>query len=330
MPRFDVVVVGSYVQDHCWQTARFPAPGESRIGTFSTGAGGKGFNQAIAAHRQGARTLFLGALGDDAMALNAKRFAADDGLAADWEIRSDTSTAASSIVVDGEGRNLICVALGANEKLSGEFVQRHQTEIAQARVLVCQLECNLEATRLALDLACRGGVQSILNPAPINPGIAMDLIHAAAIITPNETEFAYLMQQCFASALPARYWQLPAAELHALCRLSGVGTVVITLGEQGCFVSHADGDHRGDAEACYALPAEAVTVIDTTGAGDAFNGGLAAGLLRYAGLPFRLAVQHANRVAALAVEKSGTAPAMPDFAAVRARFGDLLPSSSAQ
>jgi len=327
---FEVVVVGSYVQDHCWQTDRFPAPGESRIGRFTTGAGGKGFNQAIAAHRQGARTLFLGALGDDAMAATAKRFATDDGLDADWEIRRDASTAASSIVVDGEGRNLICVALGANEKLSGNFVQRHQPEIAQAQVLVCQLECNLDATVLALRLARAANVTSLLNPAPINAGISRDLVQAADLLTPNETEFAHLMQQCFGCTLPARYWELPAADLHALCRRTGVGTIILTLGEHGCLVSHASGDQRGDTDAYYALPAEVVTVIDTTGAGDAFNGGLAAGLLRYADRPFRLAVQHANRVAALAVEKPGTAPAMPDFAAVRARFGDPLSSPGAR
>ena len=318
----DVVVLGSYVQDHCWVTETFPGDGESRIGRFSTGPGGKGFNQAVACQRQGVATLFLGAIGRDALGATARAYAADSGLAAIWEEREDASTAASSILVDARGQNRIVVALGANEKLSVAFVAAHRQAIHDARVLVCQLESDLPSTREALASARRHGTLTLLNPAPINAGVSAELLALADILTPNETEFAFLLRERYGQAVAPTYWELADAQLHALCRATGIPTVVITLGDKGCFVSHADAATRGDAEPYYRLPAEPARCVDTTGAGDAYSGGLAAGLVHFAGQPFRRAATHANRVAALSVEQPGTAPAMPTREAVRARFGD--------
>ena len=159
----------------------------------------------------------------------------------------------------------------------------------------------------------------------VKPGIPeffAEIAPLADILTPNETEFAFLLRERYGQAVAPTYWELADAQLHALCRATGIPTVVITLGDKGCFVSHAEAATRGDAEPYYRLPAEPARCVDTTGAGDAYSGGLAAGLVHFAGQPFRRAATHANRVAALSVEQPGTAPAMPTREAVRARFGD--------
>ena len=321
----DVVVVGSYVQDHCWSTKQFPRAGESRIGAFSTGPGGKGFNQAVASHRLGVATCFIGAIGRDHLGATAQAFARDDGLRAEWEIREDAPTAASSIVVDATGANLIVVALGANEKLSPGFVRAHAALLQRARVVLCQLENDLNATRAALTLARDAGAIPVLNTAPINEGLARDLLALSDVVTPNETEFAFLVErltgdhEAAQAALQAAY--LPDAELHGLCRRIGVPHVVITLGGAGCFVSHKDGHLPAAEDAYYRVAPESVAVLDTTGAGDAFSGGFAAGLVQFGGLDgFERAVRYANRVAALSTETQGTAPAMPSRATVEARF----------
>lgn len=316
----DVVVLGSYVQDHCWVTETFPGDGESRIGRFSTGPGGKGFNQAVACHRQGVRTAFLGAIGRDALGATAQAYAADNGIAAIWEERDDATTAASSILVDASGQNRIVVALGANEKLSVAFVASHRQAIHDAQVLVCQCENELAATREALATARRHGTLTVLNPAPINPRMSAELLALADIATPNETEFAFLLRHLHGRQVAPDYWELADPLLHGLCRSTGIPTVVITLGDKGCFVSHGDAPVRKDGETYYRLGAEPVRCVDSTGAGDAYTGGLAAGLVLYREQPFRRAVEHATRVAALAVEKPGTAPAMPTRAEVQARF----------
>jgi ribokinase len=317
----DVMVVGSYVQDHCWTTERFPAPGETRIGRFATGPGGKGFNQAVAAHKQGVKTCFIGAVGRDALADTARAYAQSLGLPALWEARDDASTAASSIVVDADGQNQIVVALGANERLSPGFVRGHDKLIAGSKVLLTQFETALDAVREALAIARGAGVLTMLNAAPIHDGVTRALFADADVITPNETEFAYFMARLWGKTLPPKYWEIDDGLLHLLCRETGVPTVVLTLGDKGCFVSHDPARRRGDATAFYRLPAERVRAVDTTGAGDAFSGGLAAGLrLFHLDQPFRRAVEHANRVAALSVEQPGTAPAMPTRAEVEARF----------
>ncbi len=152
-------------------------------------------------------------------------------------------------------------------------------------------------------------------------GLDTPLLHRTDIITPNETEFALLLERFTATCVdPATLAQREEADLHALARKLGVATVVITLGAYGCFVSHSE-NLRGDALAHYRLPPEKVKAIDTTGAGDAFSGGLVAALVLLHNAPFRRCIEHANRVAALATETIGTAPAMPTFAAVTHAVG---------
>lgn len=319
----DVVVVGSFVQDHAWLTEVFPQDGETRLATgFNTGAGGKGFNQAIACQRQGVKTCFIGAIGNDALGENAQRFAREDGLLAEWDMRSDAPTAASSILVNARGENRIVVALGANEKLDGEFVARQRKLISGAKIVLTQVETGLGASREALAIARQQGLVGILNPAPINKGLDRALFALADIVTPNETEFAFALDHLFGQKLPPNYWESGDELLHQLCRKTGARTVVLTLGKQGCFVSHEDALARKDADRYYRIAAEPAKVVDTTGAGDAFSGGLAAGMILYHyDHPFLRAVVHANRIAAMSTEIVGTAPAMPTRKQVAARFG---------
>ena len=323
MSSVDVVVVGSYVQDHAWQVDRFPRPGETRRARgFSTGPGGKGFNQAIACLRQGVSTAFIGAIGADALGDVAQRYAALEGLNCRWLIRHDQPTAASTITVNASGENQIAVALGANEHLEPEFVKDASVLFQGARILLAQLENNLDAITGALVLARRLGLTRVLNPAPVHPELNLSLLTLVDVVTPNETEFALLLERIARQVVdPTALATLDANSLHALCRLLGVPTVVLTLGSAGCFVSHHPGMQRGDERVHYRLPAERVEPLDTTGAGDAFSGGLCAGLVMYPDAPFRAAVEYANRVAALSTEKLGTAPAMPTRGEVEARFG---------
>jgi ribokinase len=313
-----VTIIGSYVQDHCWTTDHFPAVGETRVGHFSTGPGGKGFNQAVVCHRQGVATRFVGAVGVDALADTARRFAADEGLDCHWQRVADRPTATASIVVDAAGRNLIVVDLAANLGLDPAAAAAQI--MAGTRVVLTQLETTLAVVAATLARARAVGALACLNPAPLHPDLTPEVLALADLITPNETEFALLLGMLGVPDDVSRPWEIDDLDLHALCRTTGVPTLVITLGERGCFVSHGR-DHRGDVAAYYRLAPESVRAIDSTGAGDAFSGALAAALaFAGPGAAFRDAVVHANRVAAISTEQSGTAPAMPTRAQVAARF----------
>jgi ribokinase len=318
-----VVIVGSYVQDHAWLTDRFPETGETRRALgFNTGPGGKGFNQAVVCARQGVPSLFIGAIGDDHLGTVAQTFAREEILPCRWQIRDDMPTAASSIVVDRSGANLIVVNLAANEHLDPAFVEAQADAFAGAKILLMQLENNLDAIAAALSLGVRHGLLRVLNPAPVHPDLDRAMLAQCDLITPNETEFALLLERFTGEPISAATLaRRDDTELHALARRLGVASVVITLGAHGCFVSHAAGSERGDTQACYRLAPERVNAVDSTGAGDAFSGSLVAALVRFAGRPFREAVMHANRTAAMSTETVGTAPVMPRFEDVLRRFG---------
>jgi len=317
-----VVVIGSFNVDHVWSSSTLPRPGETLAGGYATGPGGKGFNQAIAAARAGARTCFVCALGDDAGGQWARALATAD----DIDLRDQRGTAATGtagIYVDGEGRNCIVIGAGANAELSIDFIARQHDTIAGAGVLLAQLESPLDAVHAAMQHAHGAGVTTILNPAPANAATTPALLAVVDLLTPNESEFSALLARHVGARIDAdTVAMLDTASLHALCRqLLPEGSVVITLGASGCFVSHAEGRLRGDAAPCYRIGAEAVRAIDTTGAGDAFNGALAASLARAPTRPF---CEHANfsgRYAALSTQTAGAAAAMPRRAEVRTRFG---------
>jgi len=316
-----VLIVGSYVQDHAWLVDTFPVPGETRRASgFSSGPGGKGFNQAIACVRQGVDTVFIGAVGQDALGECAKSFAGNEGLEACWQCRNDMPTAASSIVVNAQGENMIAVSLAANEFLDVSFLQAQESQFENAGIVLCQLENNLDAIDFAFGMAKKNNALCVLNPAPVHPELARELLDASDVLTPNETEFALLCQRFANMALTAdQVAQTDDAMLHRFCRALSPNTIVITLGRFGCFVSHGK-NMRGDLQSYYRIASETVNAIDTTGAGDAFSGGLVAALSLFPEHTFSHAVQYAGRVAALSTETIGTAPAMPNRDQVNARF----------
>lgn len=318
-----VIIVGSYVQDHVWQTDRFPQPGETRRASgFSTGPGGKGFNQAVACTRQQGNTLFIGALGNDALAESARSFAQSEKLPCEWLILDQVPTAAAGIIVNADGANQIMVNLAANEHLSSDFLRGHGARFAHARVLLVQLENNLDAVRTALELGSQHGLLRVLNPAPMHAGIDTAMLSRCDLITPNETEFAQLVERFCGQPLKAdEVATMANLKLHALCRDLGVPSIVITLGASGCFVSHATGTLRGDSRDHYRVAAEKVVAVDTTGAGDSFNGALVAVLSSLTPGTFADAVRYANRVAAMSAEKPGAASSVPHRHEVIARFG---------
>lgn len=305
-----IVIVGSFVQDLTFFSAQFPAPGETIVGRFVTGPGGKGSNQAVAAGRSGVPTRFIGAVGRDAFAQEAKKFYAAEGIAAHFVPKSGHATATAGILVNRAGQNEIVVALGASAALQPRDVT--PALLRGAKVVVCQHEANLPINAHVFRLARRAGATTVLNPAPMRPDFDPRILALTDILIPNETEFVTLVNQLRldgkAKLTEAALARLSAEKLHQLCRAFRVPTVIVTLGSRGCFVSQAAG--------FTAVPAcTGVKVVDTTGAGDAFCGGLAAGLVKFSGDTVA-AARFANAVAALSVTKIGTAPSMPKVAAI--------------
>ncbi len=310
----NVVVVGSFNVDHVWRCESLPAPGATIAGRYTTGPGGKGFNQAVAARRAGARTTFVCALGDDAGGAMARELAAQDAFAVAAEASSEP-TGTGGIYVDARGRNTIVIGPGANAALSIDFVRSQQALLAGASVVLVQLESPVDTIEAALGLAREAGVTTVLNAAPADAPSSIGLLKLADVITPNETEFAALLSRHVGERVdPNDVAALDGASLHALCRkLVGNGTVVVTLGAVGVFVSHDEDSLRGDTQAYYRVGAEQVQAIDTTGAGDAFNGALVASMAQSPDAPFMRHVRFANQFAGRSTEKEGAAVAMPHF-----------------
>ncbi len=305
-----LIVVGSYNQDLVWRTPRFPKAGETRTGVFSQGPGGKGFNQAMAVHRLGGQTLFIAARGEDALGQNAAVLAQAEGLTCAWQVCPDSATGNAAIWLNDEGQNQILVDLAANHNLSVTHIQAHAEKIHGARVLLIQQEASLDASLEALRIAKAAGVFCIVNPAPAN-AMAGELHTMADVLTPNESEFAALLH-AHGETLSADFIeQCDAGTLHALARKSLCQNVVITLGARGAILSTPGGFRT--------FPAPKVRVVDTTGAGDCFNGALAAELANGALLP--QACAFAVKASACKVERAGAALAMPNRLEIAARFG---------
>ena len=201
-------------------------------------------------------------------------------------------------------------------------IEAQTAAIADAAVTLAQLESPLDSVATALRLAREAGRIAILNPAPANVVVPRELLALADVLTPNETECAGLFARHLGERIDGEaIASLDSPRLHALCRdLLPGGTVVVTLGAAGCFVSHPDNATRGDDSAWYRLSAEPANPIDTTGAGDAFNGALAAALALRPGAAFAVHLRAANRYAALSTEHPGAAISMPNQAEIEARF----------
>ncbi len=318
-----VVVVGSFNVDHVWRCDTLPVAGATIAGRYASGPGGKGFNQAIAAVRAGADTTFVCALGDDAGGRWARDLADADGLTLRVQA-SEEPTGTAGIYVDAHGRNTIVIGAGANAILSADFTTGQADVLAATSVVLAQLESPVDTVLAALQAGRQCGASTLLNPAPANAATTTELLAHADVITPNETEFAALLARHLGERISADdVATLDGVTLHQHCRqLFPHGTVVVTLGATGVYVSHPEDALRGDARPHYRVAAETATVVDTTGAGDAFNGALAASLAEGALPAFADHVRFANRYAALSTERPGAALAMPSRAELIARYAD--------
>ena len=296
-----VLVVGSANVDFTVAAPRLPGAGETVSGgTLLVNHGGKGANQAVAARRLGAEVRFVACVGDDASGRNIRAALEAEGIGVDgMMVTREAATGTALIVVDGQGRNQIVVAPGANWRLSVEHVRSRADDFAWAQVVLCQLETPLETLELALEEARRRGLVTVLNPAPVREGISDDVWRRVDYLTPNEGEAARL------SGIPVQDARSAGAAGHAL-RARGVGTVIVTLGAQGSVACTARDDIRTAA-----YPVEAV---DTTAAGDSFNGALGAALGGGDTLPD--ALRFASAAAALACTRRGAQPSLPTRAEV--------------
>lgn len=295
-----IVIVGSFNTDLTTYMERLPRPGETVYGReFMIGPGGKGSNQAVAAARLGADVTFIGRVGQDVfgdLGLNIWR---DEGINTDFIVRDPrhATGVAPIFVEDNSGENVIVVALGANLALQRADLDAAAEVIAGADVLMTQLEINYDMVAYALKLAKDKGLRTVLNPAPAG-NLPPDVVALADFITPNETELEVL------SNLPGAGFKEQAQSL-----LTADGqTIVVTMGARG-----AQYVRKGETAL---LPAYPVDVVDTTGAGDAFNAGLAVALAE--GRNLKEAIAFANATAALCVTQPGTARSMPRRADVEA------------
>ncbi len=307
-----VAVVGSFNVDHVWRVASLPQPGATLGGEYACGPGGKGFNQAVAARRAGAEASFLCAMGEDLGAQLARGLCAADSIDL-RDARCDAPTGTAGIYVDAQGRNSIVIGAGANALLEPEFVATSLAALEGVAVVLVQLESPLDCVARALEHGRAIGAINILNTAPANASISGAMLELADILTPNETEFAALLGRHVGERIEAdAVTGIDQQRLHGLCRQLGHdSSVVVTLGSSGSFVSHPDSNLRGDDTACYRIGAEPVRAVDTTGAGDAFNGALAASLALRPQRAFAEHVRFATRYAGQSTEREGAALSMP-------------------
>ncbi|SCK21807.1 ribokinase [Vogesella sp. LIG4] len=290
-----VVVVGSINMDLVAVAGRFPAPGETILGErFVTVPGGKGANQAVAASRLGAEVSMVGKVGRDGFGDQLLAVLQREGVDTRHVGRSEVASGVAMITVSG-GENSIVVVPGANHALLPADIAAAEAELAAADVILTQLEIPLDTVRAVLDIAARHGVPVILNPAPAQP-LPADLLQQCALITPNEHELATVLGR-------------PGEGMATLLPLLP-GKVVMTHGSNGAWHARADGS-------LHHQPGFAVAAVDSTGAGDTFNGALAAFLPQ--GL--ELAMRHAAAAGALSVTRLGAQAGMPQRSELQAFMG---------
>lgn len=290
-----ILVVGSSNTDMVVKSDRIPKPGETVLGgEFFSFPGGKGANQAVAAARLGGEVTFLAKVGNDNLGIAAVEELRKEGIDVSRIITaSDIHSGIALILVDQKGENSISVAYGANRRFSQLDILENQDLIRNAEVILVQLEIPLEAVETVVELAQRFGKPVILNPAPAQ-FLSDELISKIFMLTPNETEAELL------TGIPVR--DLASAEQAARAlHKKGAKGVIITLGAAGAFLLTKD--------IAELIPSSKVVAVDTTAAGDTFNGALAVALVE--GMEIRDAVRFANRAAAISVTRMGAQSSLP-------------------
>lgn len=303
-----IVVIGSSNTDMILKMKNIPRPGETIIGgTFFTAHGGKGANQAVAAAKCGGNVSFLAKIGSDMFGDNAMLQYEESGIDIK-NIMRDTETASgiALIFVDGKGENAIGVASGSNAKLSPHDIHRLHNVISNASVVLLQLEIPLETIIAAVDIAHKKNIRIILNPAP-SQILPDNLLEKISIITPNQTEAEQL------TGIPVANIE-DALNAGEILLKKGVQCAIITLGAKGALVI--------TKEFFEVISSIKVTAVDTTAAGDTFNGALAVELAN--GNNIRDAIRFANAAAALSVTRMGAQTSIPNRIEVEQLLSEQL------
>jgi ribokinase len=290
-----IAVAGSSNTDMIIQVPRLPRPGETIIGgTFSMAAGGKGANQAVAAARAGGEVTLIARVGDDVFGAQAIEGFEKDGIDVRYIIKDKAAPSGVALIFVGDdGENSIGVASGANMCLMPDDIRSAKDELLSSNILVLQLESPLETVQKAAELASTAGIPVILNPAPARP-LPDDLLEFISILTPNESEAELLTGVIVTD-------EASANEAAVRLRKHGIAVVIVTMGAEGAYVQSEMFTGM--------VPGFAVEPVDTTAAGDVFNGALAVALGENKSLPD--AVRFANAAAALSVTRLGAQPSAP-------------------
>lgn len=290
-----LLVVGSSNTDMVIKTPHLPAPGETILGGhFFMNPGGKGANQAVAAARLGAEVIFVCKTGNDIFGSQSLEIFRREKINTDYILSdADNPSGVALITVDDKGENSIAVASGANGALEADDLRQLKSIIENAAMVLMQLEIPLETVQYVATTASLKGVPVMLNPAPAI-FLPDELLKTLSIITPNETEAAMLTGTDVSDRRSAE-----AAAIKL--REKGAGTVIITLGPEGALALHND-------EFIY-VPGNPVEAVDTTAAGDIFNGALAVAMIR--GMAMREAIAYAGKAAGISVTRMGAQASAP-------------------
>ncbi len=291
-----IAVVGSYATGLTMRVERLPSQGETLLGTgYRVDYGGKGSNQAVGCARLGARVSFVAKIGNDAFGEMALELYRDEGIDVSHVAQTgDAPTGVGFIMVDASGNNCITIDPGANELLTADDVSREEAAFDTAKAVLTQLEIPVAAAEAAMARGRVKGALTILNPAPVRP-LPESILQLVDIITPNQSEARVLAGRSPNEACDAE-------EIARDLIRCGVKQVVMTLGEKGALIVTGSSSLR--------VPALKMDAVDTTGAGDAFNAGLAMALACGAGLED--AVRFAVVTGGLAVTREGVIPSLPD------------------
>ncbi len=297
-----ILVVGSINMDLVVRVPHSPRPGETVLGgDFETFPGGKGANQAVAAARMGGEVTMVGRVGNDNFGDTLIQGLVENNIKTSYVIKdSEVPTGIAMIAVAADGENLIVVASGANYEVSAEDVANTRDVMRDTDLLLVQLECPLDAVTAAAELAKAYEIPVVLNPATAQP-LSKALLSNVEVLTPNENELMQLSGEDDLDKAIEKVLSL------------GVKNLVITLGANGARVVTDEIDQH--------IPAYEITAVDTTGAGDAFNGALAVALAE--GKPLLEAVQYGMAAGALTATRHGAQPSLPTRDAVE----DLIESS---